>query len=122
MHVRAQIYYYFRQCFMQPRALAHHTSALSAVLQRRTCAHTGGVPPRYRYSLAPAARRRPRPRSPVRSGRVSLPAPLAGTDVPRTVGAVRAPRPCTDATWPYFSMHIIQNAHLIRCSLTLYRL
>lgn len=47
---------------MQPRALAHHTSALSAVLQRRTCAHTGGVPPRYiARRPPPAARRAPAP-------------------------------------------------------------
>lgn len=111
-HVRAQIYCYFRQCFMQPRALAHHTSALSAVLQRRTCAHTGGVPPRGGARGArrgPRAAPRPRrgaggggaPRA--RAGALSrvgglAPRPPAGTD------AVRAPRFCACATWPYFSI------------------
>jgi hypothetical protein len=85
-HVRAQIYCYFRQCFMQPRALAHHTSALSAVLQRRTCAHTGGVPPRGgargarrgRGAAAGARRRagaRARAPGPSRASGVSPPAP-----------------------------------------------
>jgi hypothetical protein len=110
-HVRAQIYCYFRQCFMQPRALAHHTSALSAVLQRRTCAHTGGVQPRRGAARAPpppprrrrGARRGRRGAARARRGPLARrgsrpPPPPAGTD------AVRAPRFCACATWPYFSI------------------
>jgi hypothetical protein len=117
-HVRAQIYCYFRQCFMQPRALAHHTSALSAVLQRRTCAHTGGVQPRRGAARAPpppprrrrGARRGRRGAARARRGPLARrgsrpPPPPAGTD------AVRAPRFCACATWPYFSIKRVHTVH-----------